>query len=403
MNSLFNKSPFIVDLYLYWLLRCWLIFAAAFLKSEGGDLIATNGLDFEEYELHGSIQLDRMSEGVKHRTMATRFFSIYVRLSEWSIVVSEDPKRNSENGLINPEFYWYGHNNESILWSNVEDSKCDWVHLYPFHYPISSHREDSLPLLYMMFASRNLYAHQVSDRIPVLHDWDARVKYWEMVSLQSPRQLFAINSSFPTNIVVLNDVVPDENKKQVDDEYSLAFDSNGQRSWDIYFNKFRVPSGDNPTNAWYRAYPPRKEGNRWIPTGFEAFFWDAQWRMMPSLDQPSQMMPNVDRRAQATVQRFSARCSLKDLKPQIRRETGVGDMRVWVESPPVIKEGQGIDVPTYTLMPGEDWPTLEQAKIRLKHPDRDRRTKLQPWGFVLLGVIVGVPLFWAARRSFRRA
>jgi hypothetical protein len=93
-----------VDLYLYWLLRCWLIFAAAFLKSEGGDLIATNGLDFEEYELHGSIQLDRMSEGVKHRTMATRFFSIYVRLSEWSIVVSEDPKRNSENGLMNPEF-----------------------------------------------------------------------------------------------------------------------------------------------------------------------------------------------------------------------------------------------------------------------------------------------------------
>ena len=134
--------------------------------------------------------------------MATRFFSIYVRLSEWSIVVSEDPKRNSENGLMNPEFYWYGHNNESILWSNVENSKCDWVHLYPFHYPISSHREDSLPLLYMMFASRNLYAHQVSDRIPVLHDWDARVKYWEMVSLQSPRQLFAINSSFPTNIAV---------------------------------------------------------------------------------------------------------------------------------------------------------------------------------------------------------
>ena len=85
----------------------------------------------------------------------------------------------------------------------------------------------------MMFASRNLYAHQVSDRIPVLHDWDARVKYWEMVSLQTSRQLFAINSSFPTNIVVLNDVVPDENKKQVDDEYSQAFDSNGQRSWDI--------------------------------------------------------------------------------------------------------------------------------------------------------------------------
>jgi len=46
---------------------------------------------------------------------------------------------------------------------------------------------------------------------------------------------------------------------------------------------------------------------------------------------------------------------------------------------------------------------LEQAKIRLKHPDRDRRTKPQPWGFVLLGVMLGVPLFWAARRSFRRA
>jgi len=94
---------------------------------------------------------------------------------------------------------------------------------------------------------------------------------------------------------------------------------------------------------------------------------------------------------------------LKDLKPQIRRETGVGDMRVCGESPPGFKERQGVDIPTYTLMPGEDWPTVEQAKIRLKHPDRDRRTKLQPWGFVLLGVIVGVPLFWAARRSFRRA
>jgi hypothetical protein len=94
---------------------------------------------------------------------------------------------------------------------------------------------------------------------------------------------------------------------------------------------------------------------------------------------------------------------LKDLKPVIRREVSVGEMRQWAEEPQVINEEQGNDVPTYTLMPGEDWPTLEQAKIRLKHPDRDRRTKLQPWGFVLLGVIVGVPLFWAARRSFRRA
>jgi hypothetical protein len=94
---------------------------------------------------------------------------------------------------------------------------------------------------------------------------------------------------------------------------------------------------------------------------------------------------------------------LKDLKPVIRREVSVGEMRQWAEEPQVINEEQGNDIPTYTLMPGEVWPTLEQAKIRLKHPDRDRRTKLQPWGFVLLGVIVGVPLFWAAQRSFRRA
>jgi hypothetical protein len=94
---------------------------------------------------------------------------------------------------------------------------------------------------------------------------------------------------------------------------------------------------------------------------------------------------------------------LKDLKPVIRREVSVGEMRQWAEEPQVINEEQGNDIPTYTLMPGEDWPTLEQAKIRLKHPDRDRRTKPQPWGFVLLGVMLGVPLFWAARRSFRRA
>ena len=113
------------------------------------------------------------------------------------------------------------------------------------------------------------------------------------------------------------------------------------------------------------------------------------------------MMPSVDRRAEATVQRFSPKSSLKELKPQIRRETGVGDMRLWVESPPVFQEGQGYEIPTYTLMPGEDWPTVEEAKFRLNHPDR--RTKPQPWGFVLVGAIVGVPLLWAARRYSRKA
>jgi hypothetical protein len=391
MNGWSNKPSFVVGLFRFLCYGAGLFWLPFFSKSDGSDVVSNSGIDFEEYELHGSIQLDRISEGVKHRTMATQFFSVYVRSSEWSIAVSEDSKRNPEYGLMNPEIYWYGNKHESICWNKTDDPKYDHVSLYPFHYPISNHPEDSLSLLYMMFASRNLSALQGSDRLPVLHDWEARVKYWELISLQTLRDVFAVNSSFPTNIVVLNDVVSAENEKHVDDEFSRAFDSNGKRSWDIYFNKFRVPSGDNPTNAWYRAHPPRRESNRWIPTGFEALFWNAEWRMMPS----------VDRRAEATVQRFSPKCSLKELKPQIRRETGVGDMRLWVESPPVFQEGQGYEIPTYTLMPGEDWPTVEEAKFRLKHPDR--RTKPQPWGFVLVGAIVGVPLLWAARRYSRKA
>jgi hypothetical protein len=350
-------------------------------------------IDFDGYEVHGEIQLNQVISDIKNKVLAKHFFSVFVKGAEWGIVVSESSSRDSYLHLKKPKIHWYSNGKESICWVFYDESDYDSVSMYPLNYPISEGSESTIPLLWTMFASRGFAEKSGRQKIPLVHDWESQIKYWEFHSVNIRRTDFAPNSSFPSNLVFLNDSVPLELKKQVDEEDSRLWDSKGRRRPGIYFNKYRVPSDVHPTNAWYRAFPPQKQSNQWIPTGFEVSFWDSHW--------PHE--PRLVRQAEASVQRFSAICSLKDLKPVIRREVSVGEMRQWAEEPQVINEEQGNDIPTYTLMPGEDWPTLEQAKIRLKHPDRDRRTKPQPWGFVLLGVIVGVPLFWAARRSFRRA
>jgi len=87
MNGWSNKPSFVVGLFRFLCYGAGLFWLPFFLKSDGSDVVSNSDIDFEEYELHGSIQLDRISEGVKHRTMATQFFSVYVRSSEWSIAV----------------------------------------------------------------------------------------------------------------------------------------------------------------------------------------------------------------------------------------------------------------------------------------------------------------------------
>jgi hypothetical protein len=106
---------------------------------------------------------------------------------------------------------------------------------------------------------------------------------------------------------------------------------------------------------------------------------------------------------EAEVQQFSNNCSLKDLRPVIHREVVVGEMRQWAAQPQGSSKDQSIELQTYLMRPGEDWPTLEESMIRLKQPNPDRQPRRQPWGFILIGVIVGVPFAWGLRRAFRRA
>ena len=351
--------------------------------------------DFDEYEVHGSILLHRIIIDDEKKLLVRHFFSVFVRNSAWSIVVSEISNRDSLYHLRKPMIHWYGNGSESFFWKWSEESDHDNVDIYPLQYPISEGEESTVPLLWVMFASRGFQSKTGSQRMPLLHDFQARLRYWEFHELNVLRTNFSSNSSFPATMVFLNDVVPLNSQKTVDQEDSKLWDSMGRRRPGIYFNKYRVPSDVHPTNAWYRALPPKIQNGQSIPTGFEVSFWDSCWGCEPRLVL----------QGEAEVHRFSDKCSLKDLRPVIQREVVVGEMRQWGTQPQGSSNDQSIEIKTYLMRPGEDWPTLEESMIRLKHPhpDPSRQSRRQPWGFILVGVIVGVPLAWGLRRTFRRA
>ena len=349
--------------------------------------------DFDEYEVHGSIQLHRVIVDSEKKLLVRHFFSVYVKNSEWNIVVSENSNRDSTFHLNKPMIYWHGNGLESICWKWLDDSDHDNIDIYPLAYPISDGDESTAPLLWVMFASRGFSSKTSSQKMPLLHDFQARLRYWEFHEVNVLRTSFSSNSSFPSSMVFLNDIVPLESRKLVDQEDSKLWDSMGRRRPGIYFNKYRVPSDIHPTNAWYRAFPPKVQNGQSIPTGFEVFFWDSCWGCEPRLVL----------QGEAEVQGFSEKCSLKDLRPVIHREVVVGEMRQWAAQPRGSSKDQSIEIQTYMMRPGEDWPTLEESMIRLKHPDPSRKPKRQPWGFVLLGAIVGLPLALGLRRALRRA
>jgi hypothetical protein len=349
--------------------------------------------DFDEYEVHGSIQLHRIIIDEEKKILVRHFFSVYVKNSEWSIVVSENSSRDSLFHLKKPMIHWYGNGSESVFWKRLDDSDHDNVDIYPLKYPISEGDESTAPLLWVMFASRGFSANTGSQKMPLLHDFQARLRYWEFHELNVLRTNFSSDSSFPSNVVFLNDIVPLESRKLVDQEDSKLWDSMGRRRPGVYFNKYRVPGDVHPTNCWYRAFPPKVQNGQSIPTGFEVSFWDSCWGCEPRLVL----------QGEAEVQQFSNNCSLKDLRPVIHREVVVGEMRQWAAQPQGSSNDQSIELPTYLMRPGEDWPTLEESMIRLKQPNPDRQPRRQPWGFILIGVIVGVPFAWGLRRAFRRA
>ena len=341
-------------------------------------------VDFDEYELNGEVVLGDMVDGDLKSSNASKVFSVFVRGTEWRIEVSDRLKNRNASVIVDDEV-WYGDGEAVFQQERAFGNWSDHLNIFPKRFPVSTDPGSTVPILWVMFASRDLL-HQTSlARMPLLHDWEAWPICGDGINLDCRTLYGSKLSSFPTNVTYFLDLISDDEEDRLSNETP-----DGEVSHGVY----RTSNKQDRTNACYQAYSSKTVEDRIVPTGFQ--FHD---RLKLSWGWKTQL----SRQGNATVQRFSPKCSLKDLKPQIRRETGVGDMRLWVESPPVFKEGQGVDIPTYTLMPGEDWPTLEQAKIRLKHPDRDRRTKPQPWGFVLLGVMLGVPLFWAARRSFRRA
>jgi hypothetical protein len=341
-------------------------------------------IDFYEYELNGEFVLGDVVDGDLKSSDASKVFSVFVRGSEWRIEVSDRLKNRNANVIVDDEV-WYGDGEMVFQQERALGNWPDHVNIFPKRFPVSTDSGSTVPILWVMFASRGFFHQTNLARMPLLHDWEAFPIFGDGINFDFKTHYGSKFSSFPTNVTYFLDIISDDEEKRLIKETPDGVVSN---------RVYRTSNKQDQTNACYRAHSFEIIADRMVPTGFQFNDWlKLSWGSKTRLS----------RQGNATVQRFSAKCSLKELKPQIRRETAVGDMRLWVENPPVFQEGQGYDIPTYTLMPGEDWPTLEQAKIRLKHPDQDRRTKPQPWGFVLLGAIVGVPLFWAARRYFRRA
>ena len=339
--------------------------------------------DFSEYEISGEIVFSSvLVPDSPSEQLANQRFLLQMRGSEWRIELV-NKMRSTDASMIVDDEVWYGDGRIVIKHERLTGNRSDEVSILSGGAPVSTTSASTIPILWTILASRGMFREADQGYFQLLHDWRASPIVGGSIYLECIRQYNSKMSSFPERVVYLLDRISAEQE-----EGFSKTTKDGSDQVAVY----KTSLDKDRTNAVYQVYFKNAASGGSIPIGFQFRDWSK-----PGWGFSSQLQ----RQGDVTIQSFTPKCSLKDLKPQIRRETVVGDRRLWVESPPVFQEGQGYEIPTYTLMPGEDWPTVEEAKFRLKHPDR--RTKPQPWGFVLVGAIVGVPLLWAARRYSRKA